>query len=596
MLVEKLVELGYELEAWPQERGEFTIRGGTLILFPVNETSSWQIDFFGNKIESIEIYKGGKPSGKTDARERALFEYLGDGDYVVHQDHGVGIWRGIREERGRKYYLIEYRGARGGSPDTLMVPVEEKRRIAPYIGFRVPPITRLGTPFWKRTVAKTKEEAFSFAKKLLMLYAARELEHREPYFPYPEFEEKVEESFAYTATLSQERVEREIMKDLESDAPMDRILLGDVGFGKTEIAVRASVRVAANGKQVAVLAPTTLLCDQHYRVWQERVRNLPFRVERLSRLESRKEERNVLQAIRDGKADIIVGTHRLLSRDVLWRRLGMVIIDEEQRFGVRAKEHLKDFKKDIDILTLSATPLPRTLSLALASLRRMSTLEEPPKGRRAPQTFVLPYKREMMLRAVKHELGRQGQVYFLEPRIRSIPKTLEELRELLPKRSIGYIHGRLSEKILVETMEKFRSGKIEILVSTSIIENGIDLSDVNTLVVSDAVLFGLSELHQLRGRVGRGKEESFAYFFYNPKKLTDRGRERLDTLSSMQFLGAGPMIAEKDLEMRGAGNILGREQSGAARQVGLNLYAQFLAEAVEELRKNKHELYMKARS
>jgi len=583
-LIEKFVTLGYIIAPWPEKKGEFTIRGGTVIIAPINENHLYRVDFFGNAIDEIGIVSGGRNAvEKEAARERKLFEYLESGDYVVHQDHGVGVWRGITREDHKKYFCIEYRGPREGAPDTLLVPVGEEKRITPYIGFRKPPVTRLGTPMWKRIVKKTKEDALEFAKKLLTIHASRELARRAQYAPYPELEEKIASDFLHIETPSQMRALADVMNDLERPHPMDRILMGDVGFGKTEIALRASIRVAANGYQAALLAPTTLLADQHYRTWSRRLENSPIKVSRLTRLEQASEERKILHGIREGKTDIVVGTHRLLSRDVLWKNLGLLIIDEEQRFGVAAKEHLKSLKKELDVLTLSATPLPRTLSLGLSRLKHMSTLEDAPLGRRAPHTFVLPRAEDMIKRAIERELEREGQIYFLEGRIRHIPRALEILTNMLPERRIGYIHGRLPEKILIETMERFRSREIEILISTTIIENGIDLSSVNTLIVSDATLFGLSELHQLRGRVGRGALESYAYFLYHSGRLSDEARRRLDILSSTQFLGAGQIIAERDLEMRGAGNILGREQSGSARLVGLNLYSQFLAEAIERL-------------
>ncbi|MEK7642926.1 MAG: DEAD/DEAH box helicase [Patescibacteria group bacterium] len=582
-LAEKLIDLGYEAVSWPNNKGEFSIRGGAIIISPINDHTLWHVEFFGQLIDRIAKLSEATPSNRE--RKRSLHEYLRDGDYIVHEDHGVGIWRGITEERGTKYFLIEYRGPKHGSPDTLMVPLTEEKRVTPYIGFRVPPVTRLGTPLWGRTVKQTKEETIVFARKLLELYASRETIKRPPLKPVPELEESVQTGFPFEETPSQRTALRDIWHDFSSDIPMDRVLMGDVGFGKTEIALRAAVRAAGNGLQVAVLAPTTLLCDQHYQVWSQRLAALPLSVARLSRLESGMEEKKILKDIKEGRADIVIGTHRILSKDVSWKRLGFLIIDEEQRFGVRAKEYLKELKKDVDILTLSATPLPRTFSLSVSGVKHMSTLEEPPDGRRATQTIVLPFQKKIVESALNQELSRKGQIYVLESRIRAIPKTMELLSSMISPSRIGYIHGQMSEKQLVETMEKFREKKIEILISTTIIENGIDLADVNTLVVMDSTLFGLSEMHQLRGRVGRGSAEAFAYFLYNPKKLKDKARERLDILASMQFLGSGRFIAEKDMEMRGAGNILGKEQSGVARAVGLNLYSQFLAEAVEKLRR-----------
>src|SRR3989338_7759984 len=595
-LVERLIEFGYEMNAWPEERGEFSIRGGTIIIWPVNERGLWRVDFFGNAIEIIEeIAKSEKdfPERKKK-RDRALFEYLRDGDYIVHIDHGIGIWGGIEKVAAKEYFLIEYRGParttvqsggpRGGDADTLHVPISEAGRISPYIGFRAPQVTRLGTPLWKRTLKKTKEDAVEFAKKLLTMHAARATTAREAYSEFAELEEKIASGFLHEETPAQKRVIKEVFADLASPAPMDRIIIGDVGFGKTEVALRASARVAASGKQVALLAPTTLLCDQHYRTWQARFKDLPVSVARLSRLESGTTQKKILGELSMGTLDIIVGTHRLLSRDVVFKNLGLLVVDEEQRFGVRAKEHLKNLKKDIDVLTLSATPLPRTLSLALSHVKRMSVLEDAPLGRLAPETLVLPYDKKILKLAIEREIARRGQIYILENRIHKIPKTLEMLAHMLPERKIGYIHGRVGEKQLVETMEKFRENKIEILVSTTIIENGIDLASVNTLIVSDSTLFGLADLHQLRGRVGRGDAQAYAYFFYNREHLPKKAEQRLDILQDTQFLGAGSVIAEKDLEMRGAGNILGREQSGAAARVGLNLYSQFLADAVEKLR------------
>ena len=388
-LTEKLVTLGYAVAPWPEKKGEFTIRGGTVIIAPINENHLYRVDFSGNAIDEIGVASGARNAIEQEtARERKLFEYLESGDYVVHQDHGVGIWRGITRENYKKYFCIEYRGPRGGAPDTLLVPVGEEKRIAPYIGFRKPPVTRLGTPMWKRIVKKTKEDAPEFAKKLLTIHASRELARRALYTPYPELEEKIASDFLHIETLSQTHALSEVMDDLERPHPMDRILLGDVGFGKTEIALRASIRVAANGYQVALLAPTTLLADQHYRTWSRRLEHSPLRVTRLTRLEDAREKQKALHGIREGKIDIIIGTHRLLSQDVLWKNLGLLIIDEEQRFGVAAKEHLKALKKELDVLTLSATPLPRTLSLGFSRLKHMSMLEDAPLGRRAPYTFV----------------------------------------------------------------------------------------------------------------------------------------------------------------------------------------------------------------
>ncbi|MDA1335062.1 MAG: helicase-related protein [bacterium] len=586
-LIERLVDFGYEMNTWPEHKGEFSLRGGSVILSPINESELIRIEFFGNTIESIERAPTEDKLAQKKRDQHELFEYLHDGDFVVHELHGIGIWRGVIKDRGQEYFYIEYRGPRVGNADTLMVPISERKRITPYIGFRVPQVTRLGTPMWKTHIKKTKEDAVAFARKLLTTHASRQLQTRAPVEVTPEVEDEIANDFPFEETNGQRHALVEIMNDLESEHPMDRILLGDVGFGKTEVALRASVRVAASGKQVAILSPTTLLAEQHFATWTKRLERSALNVVRMSRLEDKEQIKKNLLAIKEGGADIIIGTHRILSKDIVWKNLGLLVVDEEQRFGVKAKEHIKELKKDIDILTLSATPLPRTFSLALANVKKMSKLDEAPEGRIAPETFVLPFNEKMIKSAVERELERDGQMYVLESRIYRIPKTLEMLRRMLPNRKIGYLHGRMSEKQLVETMKKFREGNIEILISTTIIENGIDLKSVNTLIVTDSNMFGLADLHQLRGRVGRGSLRSYAYFFYDPRKLTLKAENRLDTLSATQFLGSGTVIAEKDLEMRGAGNILGREQSGAAGRVGLNLYSQFLAEAVEKLRENE---------
>ncbi len=591
-LTERLLELGYEINSWPERRGEFTIRGGALIISPIGTDGIWHIDFFGNQIDDIRRLP---PSAHGESlerkiKDRSLLEYLRGGDFVVHEHHGIGLWRGITTEGDKKYFHIEYRGPKGGDADTLMVPITEAARISPYIGFRAPKVSRLGTPVWKKTLRQTKDDAIAFAKKLLAVHAMRNIVSRPPYAPSPEIEEKLEASFPFEETAAQKRALTRIWQDLSSKMPMDRIIIGDVGFGKTELALRTSVRVATNSKQVAILAPTTILAAQHYETWKKRLAGLPIKIARLSRLEDASTIKKALAGIRDGTIDIAIGTHRILSRDITFKNLGLLIVDEEQRFGVGAKEKLKELKAEVDVLTLSATPLPRTLSLALARVRAMTALDEGPVGKIAPETLILPYQPELMARALEIELQRKGQVYVVESRIHRIPKTLELIRKLVPKSKVGYLHGRMNEKELVETMESFRKGDIEILVSTTIIENGVDLHTVNTLIVTDAVMYGLADLHQLRGRIGRGTLQSYAYFFYNPAHLTPKAERRLDILQDTQFLGAGSVIAEKDLEMRGAGNILGREQSGVAARVGLNLYSQFLADAVERLRSHDDTL------
>ncbi|TSC74111.1 MAG: transcription-repair coupling factor (superfamily II helicase) [Parcubacteria group bacterium Gr01-1014_33] len=393
---------------------------------------------------------------------------------------------------------------------------------------------------------------------------------------------------------------------------MDRLLVGDVGFGKTEIALRAAFRVVTSGKQAALLAPTTVLTAQHLATFTERFHTLPVRVRMLSRLLSGKEEKEVLQELADGTIDMVVGTHRLLSKDIVFKNLGLVIIDEEQRFGVKQKEKLKSLRTEVDVLSLSATPIPRTMQFVLSKLRDVSLLETPPPERIPIQTLVLPYSQKLIREAIQSELERGGQVYFLHNRIETIGRVKERLEKILRQRKInpppakrlaivrasplergrvrvgvpriGIIHGRMPEKELIRTMEAFRKKEIDILVATTIIENGLDISSANTLIVDDATRLGLAQAHQLRGRIGRGKTQAFAYFLYKPRHLTEKAQERLSALQEYFELGAGYQLALRDLEIRGAGNILGREQSGAVNKVGLNLYYQMLGEAIEEIK------------
>lgn len=578
----RLSDLGYQRTLEVFSQGDFLVKGGLVHVFPINENSVFSLEFFGNSVE--EIYRGRKKNIEEDLQvpRKSLTEFLRGGDFIVHRDHGIGIYRGVVTQNSTSYFLIEY--APLENPDTLLVPVEEEKKLSPYIGFRKPTIHRLGTTLWARTFKKTKEDVVAFAKKLLEIFAVRSIKERLPYLIHEEEDGRLTELLGYEKTSAQKRAIREIYGDFLSKNPMDRILLGDVGFGKTDVAMHASLQVSLNGRQVCVLAPTTILCDQHFSVFKNHFREFPILIEKLSRFSSKKDLREVLEKLREGKVDIVIGTHRLLSRDVVFRNLGLFIIDEEQRFGVKAKERLKEFKKDVDVLSLSATPLPRTLSMALSRIRSLSVLNEAPPGRRPPKTHVLPYSEEIVKDAIEKEIARKGQVYFLANRIHSIPLLVDCLKTWVPDAKFGIVHGRLPEKTLVRTMDAFRKGAIDVLVSTTIIENGIDLSNVNTLLVYDSTLLGLADLHQLRGRIGRGNLDSFSYFLLPKKPPGIKAAKRLDILLKTQFLGAGEVIAKKDLEMRGAGNILGREQSGTINKIGLNLYCEILQEAVAKLK------------
>jgi transcription-repair coupling factor (superfamily II helicase) len=436
---------------------------------------------------------------------------------------------------------------------------------------------------WQRTKRRVKEEAEKFARELLALFAKKEISSRAPY-SQKEFYETLDSTFKYSLTPDQIEALKDIEKDLEKPKPMDRLLCGDVGFGKTEVALRVAVRVAENGRQVAMICPTTILANQHFQTFKERLKNLPFRVEILSRIQSKTHQKKIIKELREGKIDILIGTHRILGKDVVFKNLGFLIIDDEQKFGVRQKEKLRKLKPEIDVLSLSATPIPRTLYMALSSLKNISLIQTPPEGRKAIKTFVLPFKKDIVKKAIEFELKRGGQIYFLHNRIETLPVFKKFLEELETGAKIKILHGRLKEKEIVKIMSEFQSGKFNLLLATTIIENGLDLPKVNTLIVDNATKLGLSQAYQIRGRIGRSYIQSFAYFFYPRGQLKGLAKKRLRALKEAEELGSGYKIALRDLEIRGAGNILGKEQSGNINRVGLNLYCQMLSQAVEKLK------------
>jgi transcription-repair coupling factor (superfamily II helicase) len=501
---------------------------------------------------------------------------------LVHLDHGIGkltsfpkIFQGSTAE---DYYILEY--AQG---DKLHVPIGLERKLSRYIGFVEPKISRLGSPLWQRTKKKIKEEAEKLARELLEIYAKREIATRPPYLAEDEIDFQITSSFRYQETPDQIQAIEDVKKDLENRRPMDRIVCGDVGFGKTEVALRAMIKAVKSGFQVAMICPTTILANQHFQNFKERLKQLPIKVGMLSRLQSKKEQKEIIENLKSGSTDIVVGTHRVLSKDIEFKNLGLFIIDDEQRFGVRQKEKLKKIRASLDVLSLSATPIPRTLYLALSSLKNISLIQTPPAGRLPVRTFISPFKEKVIKKAIENELKRKGQVYYLHNRVETIETAKNFLENLIPKAKFGIAHGRLKEKELIKVMNDFQNRKIDVLVATTIIENGLDLPNVNTLIVADATRLGLAEAYQIRGRIGRSHIQSFSYFFYGGH-LSEKVEMRLETLKEAEELGSGYRIALKDLEIRGAGNILGKEQSGNINQVGLNLYCQMLSESIEKLR------------
>lgn len=590
----KLDELGYEKVMSIAEPGEFSRRGGTIDIFPINLNFAVRIEFYGNVVESIKPLPIQIKEGKL-SRQRLLkkikrqetfsgIKKLKPGDYVVHLDHGIGKFIGkvklsnISPGKPTTYYIIEY-----SKGDKLYVPENLERKLSLYIGFAEPKISRLSSPTWERTKRKAKEDAQKLAKQLLELYAKREITVRPPIQGDLTLLKEVTASFPYQETPDQIQAIEEIIRDLNKPRPIDILICGDVGFGKTEIALRVAVYYASANSQVALICPTTILANQHYRTFKERLKKLPFNVALLSRLQSKTEQKQIIKALASGSIDIVIGTHRLLSSDVGFKNLGLLIVDDEHRFGVKQKEKLKEARSSLDIISLSATPIPRTLYLALSSLKKIIVIQTPPPGRLPINTFVLPWNEKTIKKAIIKELNRAGQVYYLHNRIETINLAKNTIEKLVPQARISIIHGRMAEKELISALEEFRTKKTNILIATTIIENGLDLPDVNTLIVADATKLGLAQAYQIRGRIGRSHQQAEAYFLYN-QNLPDKAKQRLKILVENKELGSGYRIAMKDLELRGAGNILGKEQSGNVNAVGLNLYCQILSEAIEKLR------------
>lgn len=511
-----------------------------------------------------------EPGSISRERARELIGVLTVGRPAVHSDHGIGIYEGLQMKPAaggqREYLVLQY--AQG---DVLYVPVEFAHKVSAYIGEGTPALHRLGGTVWSKTKRRAREEAANFARELLAVSGQRKHARRPPYFISPAIEAKLTESFPFTLTPDQVQTWQEVLADLTSAKPLDRLVVGDVGFGKTEIAIRAAAHTIANKKQVAVLAPTTLLVQQHADIFESR---LKIKVSVMSRLAPRSSKSEV--------GSLAIGTHALLSPKITWKNLGLVIIDEEQKFGVRQKEHFKRLRGEVDILSLSATPIPRTLAFALSGLRDLSLIQTAPPERRSIATQVALRRDKVMQTAIERELQRRGQVYVVASKIRHLAFIKKHLAMLVPKAAIAVAHGRLPAQELARFIHKFDIGKIDILISSNIVENGLDLPNVNTMIVWNATDFGLADLYQLRGRVGRRARQGYTYFFYDQHELTRRERERLAALIEAGRLGAGWSIARRDLEIRGAGNLLGRQQSGTAAEVGVQLYLDLVNQAAQE--------------
>ncbi|TQF74330.1 transcription-repair coupling factor [Rhodococcus spelaei] len=515
---------------------------------------------------------------------------LAAGDMVVHDQHGIGrfvemVERTVGGAR-REYLVIEYAASKRGHPgDRLFVPMESLDQLSRYVGGELPALSKLGGSDWANTKRKARKAVREIAGELVQLYAARQAAPGHAFGPDTPWQKEMEDAFAFTETQDQLTVIDEVKADMEKPVPMDRVVIGDVGYGKTEVAVRAAFKAVQDGKQVAVLVPTTLLAQQHLQTFTERMASFPVKVRGLSRFTDAGESKEIIAQLADGEVDVVVGTHRLLQTGVRWKDLGLVVVDEEQRFGVEHKEHIKALRTHVDVLTMSATPIPRTLEMSMAGIREMSTILTPPEERHPILTYVGAYADKQVAAAIRRELLRDGQVFYVHNRVSSIDKAAKRLRELVPEARVVVAHGQMNEETLEKTVQGFWEREFDVLVCTTIIETGLDISNANTLIVERADSLGLSQLHQLRGRVGRSRERGYAYFLYPPEKpLTETAYDRLATISQNSDLGAGMAVAMKDLEIRGAGNVLGAEQSGHVAGVGFDLYVRLVGEAVEAYR------------
>ncbi|WP_205874467.1 transcription-repair coupling factor [Mycobacterium camsae] len=512
------------------------------------------------------------------------------GDLVVHDQHGIGrfvemVERTVGGAR-REYLVLEYASAkRGGGSDKLFVPMDSLDQLSRYVGGQAPALSKLGGSDWTNTKTKARRAVREIAGELVALYAKRQASPGHAFAPDTPWQAEMEDAFGFTETVDQLTAITEVKSDMEKPIPMDRVICGDVGYGKTEIAVRAAFKAVQDGKQVAVLVPTTLLADQHLQTFTDRMAGFPVTVKGLSRFTDPAESRKVIEGMADGSVDIVIGTHRLLQTGVRWKDLGLVIVDEEQRFGVEHKEHIKALRSHVDVLTMSATPIPRTLEMSLAGIREMSTILTPPEERYPVLTYVGPHDDKQIAAALRRELLRDGQAFYVHNRVSSIDRAAAHVRELVPEARVVVAHGQMPEDLLERTVQGFWNRDYDILVCTTIVETGLDISNANTLIVERADTFGLSQLHQLRGRVGRSRERGYAYFLYPQNApLTETAYDRLATIAQNNELGAGMAVALKDLEIRGAGNVLGVEQSGHVAGVGFDLYVRLVGEAVEAYR------------
>ena len=518
--------------------------------------------------------------------EKVVFADLKVGDYVVHKKYGIGLYIGVNTIKAdgtiKDYIKIKYQ-----NDDILYIPTSDLDSIRKYVGGDTiqPKINRLGSKDWEKTKAKVKKNLREVAKDLIELYAKREKALGYSFSKDTPWQNEFEGKFPYQETDDQLRCIEEVKKDMESSKPMDRLLCGDVGYGKTEVAIRAAFKAAMDGKQVAYLAPTTVLAEQQYQEFKERMKDYPIKVEILNRFKGKKYQDEVIKKLKLGEVDIVIGTHRLLSKDIEFKDLGLLIIDEEHRFGVKAKERIKQLKNNIDVLTMTATPIPRTMHMSIVGIRDMSVIYEPPHNRRPVQTYVLEYDEEVIREAITKELERNGQVFYLFNNVEGIERKASQISDLVPEANVVYAHGQMAGTRIEEIMQEFVDGKSNVLVCTTILESGIDIPNANTIIVENADRIGLAALYQIRGRVGRSDKQAYAYITYKKDKLlSEVADKRLKTIKEFTEFGSGFKIAMRDLEIRGAGSLLGEIQSGHLEQVGYDTYCNLLDEVVKEMK------------
>ncbi len=603
-----LIRFGYTKSKHVVVPGDFAQRGGTIDIFPVQYDAPIRLVLDDNKIRCVDTFSlktgeslwqhtiviilpfKGIPSPAVFSSSTPLnhFVDIQKGDYVVHNNHGIGRFLGIGpltgvDQKTQEHLIVEYLGG-----DKLFVPKTDMHLIQKYVGFtkRPPKLYKLGSKKWRSIRNRIQKRIEQFAGELLHTQALRISLKGYAFAKDTPWQKEFEELFPFKETPDQLKTTLEVKADMESAVPMDRLLCGDVGYGKTEVAMRAAFKAVMDSKQVAILVPTTILAEQHYYNFKKRLKEFPVKVAMLSRFRSRAEQNIIIKELARGKIDIVIGTHRLLSRDISFKELGLLIIDEEQRFGVKAKERLKNLRLLVDVLTLTATPIPRTLYMALAGARDMSVIATPPQNRMAVETHIIEFDQKVIQEAIDYELKRKGQVFFLHNRVEDIDKITLLIKKLAKSAKIAVAHGQMPARLLEEIMLKFFDAQIDILVCTTIIESGIDVPNVNTLLVNAAHRLGLADLHQLRGRVGRFNQKAYAYFIVPPQEaLSLPARSRILALEKHHELGAGFQIAFEDLQIRGAGNLLGHQQHGYVTTIGFDLYCRLLKESIGHIRK-----------